>query len=104
MRKTIPVVTAALAVLSVLALPGRAAGPAPCADWPVTLGADGVNAGGPDTSANYWVTHYEGPAGASLVVRGSYPAARFFSLAVQDTAGTTLASLRDDRLDPDRGS
>jgi hypothetical protein len=104
MRKTMPVVTAALAVLSALALPSRAAGPAPCVDWPVTLGADGVNAGGPDTSANYWVTHYEGPARASLLIRGTYPTARFFSLAVQDTAGTTLASLRDDRLDPDRGS
>jgi hypothetical protein len=103
MRKTLPVAAAALAVLTVLSHPGGA-GPAPCADWPVTLGADGVNAGGPDTSANYWVTHYEGPAGASLVIRGTYPAARFFSFAVQDTAGTTLGSLRDDRLDPDHGS
>lgn len=104
MRSLTPVALSAVALAGVLAVPGAFAGSAPCADWPVTLGADGVNAAGPDTSANYWLTHYEGAAGASLVIRGTYPAARFFSFAVQDAAGTTLGSLRDDRINPDQGS
>lgn len=103
MRKTWVASLAAALLLGGLALPVEAAGPAPCSAWPVTVGADGVNAAGPDTSAYYWITHYEGPAGASVVVRGTYPKARFFSFAVQDATGTTLASLRDDRIDPDKG-
>ena len=98
-----PWILVAALLASGLALPSHAAGPAPCSAWPVYLGADGVNAAGPDTSANYWVTHYEGPPGAAVVIRGTYPRARFFSFAVQDAAGTTLGSLRDDRIDPDKG-
>lgn len=78
--------------------------PVVCLDWPATLGESNLNVAGPDTQANYWILHYSTVPGARLVIRGQYPQARFFSFAVQDESATTLGSLRDDKINPDRAS
>lgn len=67
-----------------------------------------VNALAPDTGVAYWYTRLSLPAGARLVLRGSFAHARFMELAsyatVNGERGTVVSDLRDDQVRPDPGS
>jgi hypothetical protein len=98
--------TLALVATALGTTTGRAAGPVTVAacTWPVTFGPDEINLLAPDSAADYWMAPFVAVPGTKLVIHGEYPAARYFSLTVNDMGGITLGSLRDDRLDPDPGS
>jgi hypothetical protein len=72
--------------------------------WPVTFGPEEINLLAPDSAADYWMAPFVAAPGTRLVLHGEYPAARYFSITVNDMGGITLGSLRDDRLEPDPGS
>jgi hypothetical protein len=69
---------------------------------------DGGNALAPDTNVTYYYSRFELPAGGRVVLRGSFPRARFLSLTTYRTAGTTRGvantSLIDTDITPDPGS
>ncbi|MDQ3952322.1 MAG: hypothetical protein M3279_05065 [Actinomycetota bacterium] len=70
--------------------------------WPATL--DSFNLAYPDTSADYWMTHFGAVPASKLVIRGGYPQARYFSFHAYDEAQRPVASIADEDIRPDRGS
>lgn len=78
---------------------GRTA-PAGCS-WPLTL--RNINFAYPDTSADYWMTHFGALPGSRLVIRGRFPDARYFSFHAYDEAQRPVASIADHEIIPDRG-
>ncbi len=79
--------------------------------WPVQLSRDALNVAFPDANAVYFVMPYSLGAGQSLIVKGAYPFARFFSLTTYYGVGDpnshgvdVLGWLRDNAIAPDPGS
>jgi len=70
--------------------------------WPTTLST--FNFAYPDTSAEYWMTHFGRVPASRLTIKGSYPYARYFSFHAYDEAQRPVASLADRNIRPDRGS
>ena len=70
--------------------------------WPTTLST--FNFAYPDTSAEYWMTHFGRVPVSRLTIRGSYPRARYFSFHAYDEAQRPVASIADRDIRPDRGS
>ncbi|PXV52287.1 hypothetical protein SAMN04487785_105358 [Dyella jiangningensis] len=59
----------------------------------------------PDTHAAYWTAQFVIPAGASVVLNGTYPVARYMSLISYHTANATpVSDLPDIGIQPDAGS
>jgi hypothetical protein len=97
-----------LAVAAALLAGALASGaPAPAnqgaaCSWPTTLST--FNFAYPDTSAEYWMTHFGRISASRLTIRGWYPHARYFSFHAYDEAQRPVASLADRDIRPDRGS
>jgi hypothetical protein len=77
--------------------------------WPLVATLDTFNIAGPDANATYWIMPYILPPGSTLLVRGSYPFARYFSFTTnigQPGGGgfDVLAGLADRAIAPDPGS
>lgn len=69
--------------------------------WPAKFDADTTNAAFPDDNANYWLTRYVATPGSKLVIRGTYPHARYFSFHIYDAAQAPAGSLADRDIAPD---
>lgn len=95
---------ALLVAVALLAPPGIAGGrpQGVACSWPTTL--DSFNLAYPDTSADYWMTHFGAVPASRLVIRGRYPAARYFSFHAYDEAQRPVASIADHDIRPDRGA
>ncbi|MFP5351076.1 MAG: hypothetical protein ACLGIB_00735 [Actinomycetota bacterium] len=70
--------------------------------WPLTLRH--INLAYPDDSADYWMTHFGAVPASSLVIRGRFPSARYFSFHAYDEAQRPVASISDHEIVPDGGS
>jgi hypothetical protein len=103
----------AVAVLGVgSAGAGQAATPSKTCFWsdavvsPYTDPATNVDF--PDTNAAYWYTKYQLPAGGKVVLRGTYPYARYISLvayrSVAGSPGSPTEGINDQEMAPDPGS
>lgn len=91
-------------LVAALAVPhgARAAAEAPLGcSWPLTL--RNINFAYPDSSADYWMTHFGALPGSRLVIRGHFPDARYFSFHAYDEAQRPVASLSDHEILPDKG-
>ena len=96
---------AALSVLAVVAPGARALQtPAVGCSWPTKLDADTLNAAFPDQSATYWGTRFVSIPGARILIKGRYPAARYFSFHAYDDLQRPVGSLLDADIAPDAGS
>jgi len=100
-------VIAAIALLVVplavvLAWPGRPYAqpgiPLLCS-WPVRVDEQTLNVFFPDAASTYWVGGIAGVPGSRFVVRGQYPAARYFSLHAYDARGNVVGALADDEIE-----
>src|SRR5687767_12471497 len=69
--------------------------------WPLTLRH--INLAYPDDSADYWMTHFGSVPASSLVIRGRFPSARYFSFHAYDEAQRPVASISDHGIVPDEG-
>ncbi len=80
-----------------------------CGWWFVTT-AQSVNVALPDTSAAYWTTPFVAAPGLKILIKGSYPNARFASVTVYNNAGGVFtragvsSGIVDYQIAPDRGS
>lgn len=99
-RRLASILTAALVTAALPVSAGHPQGVA--CSWPATL--DSFNLAYPDTSADYWMTHFGALPASKLVIRGSYPQARYFSFHAYDEAQRPVASIADEDIRPDRGS
>jgi hypothetical protein len=78
--------------------------------WPVEVAVDALNVAYPDTNAAYFVMPYMLSSGQSLIVDGTYPFARYFSLTTYKGIGVTgqgidtLDWLGDTGIAPNPGS
>lgn len=70
--------------------------------WPLTLRH--INLAYPDDSADYWMTHFGAVPASRLVIKGRFPAARYFSFHAYDEAQRPVASISDHEIVPDRGA
>lgn len=107
----------ALAIVHAASAPGTTASPPPrepalaTCFWegPISTrqrssrGFDGRYFNFPEESATYWLARFDLPAGASLVLRGRYPHARYMSLNSYSEAAPT-DTLSDIRIAPRPGS
>lgn len=64
----------------------------------------GANYAYPDTGANYWITQFKLPPGASIAFDGEYPHARHMSFNSYDELGQPVDRLNDTNLVPEAGS
>jgi hypothetical protein len=82
--------------------PGVNVGPIDELSYPVE------NELGPDTNVAYYYTRFQLPAGATVVLHGQFPHARFFSLTTYvvkgEVPGYPSTSIYDEQIDPDPGS
>lgn len=98
-------VAAALAaglVAGALAPSATAGGEPVGCSWPLTLRH--INLAYPDDSADYWMTHFGAVPGSRLVIKGRFPAARYFSFHAYDEAQRPVASISDHEIVPDQGA
>jgi len=72
--------------------------------WGAKSDPDTVNAAYPDTSASYWSYQYHAVPGTELVVNGTYPKARYFSLHAYQPNAVPIDSIYDAHIRPDAGS
>ncbi|MFZ0667728.1 MAG: hypothetical protein WAM97_18425 [Acidimicrobiales bacterium] len=77
--------------------------PSDCA-WGARSGADTVNVADPDTSANYWAYTYTAVPDTELIIKGTYPRARYFSFVVYQEDTAPIGSIYDAQIQPDPGS
>ena len=79
----------------------------PCS-WPLeTTGSGITNVAYPDTNATYWTMPISSDRWQSIVIKGTYPQARFFSFTSYVANGSVAsdnASLVDVDINPDSGS
>jgi len=97
-------VTTALAYVSVPPASATPTSTVKNCSWGFRSGADTVNVAYPDTSANYWAYTYTAVPGTELVIRGTYPRARYFSFVVYQDDAAPIASIYDAEIQPDAGS
>ncbi len=84
--------------------PGAPAAEQVGCSWPLKFDTDTLNAAFPDRNATYWLTRFEAIPATRLVLRGTYPQARYISFHAYDEAQHPVDSLADVDLDPDPGS
>ncbi len=95
-----------LSALAMLQFPVRAQN-LPLCSWPLeTTGSGITNVAYPDTNATYWTMPFDGERWKSVVIKGSYPQARFFSFVSYVAQGSVVdnGSLNDVDIQPDAGS
>lgn len=102
LTRRVATVLAVVAVLLPLG-PSRDATASGCS-WPLKSNLDTLNVAFPDTGATYWGTVFPAVPGARLVVRGRYPAARYFSFHAYDAALRPVGSLADVQIAADEES
>jgi hypothetical protein len=92
-----------LVYLAVMLGPGAAAAQGvPVCSWPLeTTGTGPSNVAYPDTNATYWTMPFDSSRWKELVITGTYPEARFFSLTTYDAQGAVADSLLDVAVKPD---
>jgi hypothetical protein len=66
--------------------------------WPYKTDRDTLNVAYPDSGATYWTTSYNLLAGEKLRVSGSFPEARYISLATYSVSGSVVDSVTDEDL------
>jgi hypothetical protein len=80
----------------------------PVCSWPLeTTGSGITNVAYPDTNATYWTMPFDSDRWHSIVIKGTYAKARFFSFVSYVAQGSVVAnngSLNDVDIDPDPGS
>lgn len=72
--------------------------------WGLQSNPDLVNVEYPDLNAKYWGRELVPPLGGRLVIKGEFPAARYFSFHVYDEKLVPLDSIYDSQIVPDPGS
>src|SRR5439155_1043704 len=72
--------------------------------WGIKSNPDTVNIAYPDLDVTYWAHEFVPVPGERLVIKGAYPAARYFSFHVYDSRAFPLDSAFDARIAPDPGS
>jgi hypothetical protein len=72
--------------------------------WGITSNPDTVNLAYPDLNVTYWAHEFVPTPGERLVIKGQYPAARYFSFHVYDSTAVPLDSAYDAQIAPDPGS
>jgi len=86
------------------AQPSAATEPPTQCSWGLQSNPNVVNVEYPDLNAHYWGRPLIPQLGGRLVIKGEYPAARYFSFHVYDEKLVPLDSLYDSEVAPDRGS
>jgi hypothetical protein len=115
MRMTLPKIASlplAMAAVLVLACGTAAATTSPTPPttcfWSSVTDPQTNNIDFPDTNATYWYSRYQLPPGGKVVLHGSYPYARYFSInayaTVAGRGGSPTDALHDSQINPDRGS
>ena len=67
------------------AIPAAAATtPFPGCSWPVESTPTSANVLYPDSNSTYWTTPYRVKPGMRIILRGTYPTARYFSIQAYD--------------------
>ena len=84
-------------------LNGAGSGGGRCA-WPFIVDINTLNLAYPDPNATYWAMPFTLAADESLLVRGSYPSARFMAVTLYTITGDTVEQLSDLDIAPDPGS
>jgi hypothetical protein len=95
---------ACAAVSAGAAQAGAATEPPTQCSWGLQSNPAVVNVEYPDLNAHYWGRPLAPQLGGRLVIRGKYPAARYFSFHVYDEKLVPLDSVYDARVNPDPGS
>lgn len=72
--------------------------------WPFIVTAQTLNLAYPDPNATYWAMPFELAEGESLLLRGTYPSARFMAVTIYDATGDILQQLSDFQIPPAPGS
>ena len=72
--------------------------------WQAPSNPDTINLAYPDLDATYWSHTFAPVPGEMLVIKGQYPAARYFSFHVYASNQVTLDSVYDAQIMPDSGS
>lgn len=92
-------------VLGATALQASAnsAAPAPVCSWGLVSDPNTVNVAFPDESATYWATQFAAVPGTDMVIHGSFPRARYFSIIAYDPVARPVDGLRDDQIVSDSG-
>jgi hypothetical protein len=79
----------------------------PVCSWPLETTGKGVsNVAYPDTNATYWTMPFDSARWESIVITGTYPQARFFSIVSYNASGSVVedqGSLNDVDINPDPG-
>jgi hypothetical protein len=76
----------------------------PGCSWGITSNPDTINLAYPDLDATYWAHEFIPTPGERLLIKGQYPAARYFSFHVYDSTAVPLDSVYDAHISPDPGS
>jgi hypothetical protein len=77
----------------------------PACGWPFEATGTGItNIATPDTNATYWITPLDTGHWAKMVIKGTYPQARFFNFTTYSAKGTLLSTVFDANIVPDAGS
>jgi hypothetical protein len=103
MRTPRLLLAAALTLGGLLVVPAAAA-PDPSCSWIAKTEPDTVNVAFPDTNASYWSHPYAAVGGTELVVRGTFPKARYFSFNIYQPTAVPIDSIYDAQLRPDKGT
>lgn len=72
--------------------------------WAYKTDPSALNVAYPDSGATYWTTTYNLVAGDSLVLKGTFPDARYMGFITYTAAGNVVDSLTDRDITPDAGS
>ena len=74
----------------------QAQGAVPCS-WPLETSVDSLlNVAYPDTNAAYWTMPIDTSRWSSVLITGTFPAARFVSFTTYDAQGQAVEGLFDD--------
>jgi len=78
--------------------------------WPIESTPVKANVAYPDSNATYWTTPYFAQPGMSITLKGTFPAARFFSINAYNSMGQDFSlngvgsSITDYEITPDAGT
>ena len=99
-----PVVGFLLGLVLLAATLGASAAAAqglPVCSWPIeTTGTGPSNIAYPDTNATYWTMPFDASRWQALIIKGTYPEARFMSFVTYDAKEAVVDSLVDSPSSP----
>ena len=77
----------------------------PFCSWRLETDGGGItNVAFPDTDATYWTMPVDTTAWKEVIIKGKYPASRFFSFTTYVAKGAAVDAIHDVDVDPDPGS